>query len=142
MIVAVGVLAAWLGSGCTHRCSCKTGNNVESQDAAAACALSDGELRSRQVSIKALLAERVEAWHELPDGFAFQLPGDDETARDVLQTILLERECCTFVAFTLAFEPDHGALRLEMRMATQDKQILRDLLEPAGVLAAPPSSSQ
>jgi len=66
---------------------------------------------------KAMAAElflAVEESRELPDGYAFRLPGRTELWLQAAEFIKNERLCCPFFRFTLEFEPAGGPVWLKL----------------------------
>ena len=133
-IAAAATSSLLAAPGCTPTCACKLRGQQPVEPAR--CSLSSEALHSRQQTINDMIADSVRRWRDLPDGFAFEFPGELATARLVFETILLERRCCGFVQFTLSFEPDLGPTWLEMRTDPQEKSTLRQLLLPTGVFDA------
>jgi len=56
----------------------------------------------------------VEEIRELPDGYAFRLPGSSDWLWKVADFIAKERLCCPFFGFGLELEPEGGALWLRL----------------------------
>jgi hypothetical protein len=56
----------------------------------------------------------VEEVRELPDGYAFRLPGESAWVMKVADFITKERLCCPFFGFALQVEPERGALWLSL----------------------------
>ena len=81
--------------------------------AALACALPEGEAGERRAEVGRLFA-RAERRFETEDGAELEYPGDDETARALLDFVLFERRCCAQLAYELRFIPEHGAVRLRI----------------------------
>ena len=96
-----------------------------------ACALSDADLARRRAEIAAGVFAQVEAVEELPDGFAFRFATTNESARELLDFMLYERECCAFLNFELVFERGHGATWLRMRGGEDVKSFVRAAFVPA-----------
>ncbi len=67
---------------------------------ALACKLPSQAFRSRLEEV-ALLFESARDTKELEDGFSFEFPGDDDSARRLLEFVNVERRCCPFVTFDL-----------------------------------------
>jgi hypothetical protein len=88
-----------------------------------ACSLSAAELRVRGAENTSLFA-RATGVQELPDGYAFTFPAEDERARDLLAFVLAERACCPFFTFELAFVSPHASIRLTMRGREGVKEIV------------------
>lgn len=60
------------------------------------------------------LFRRVQAVHELPDGYAFQFPNEPGTFMALANFVDHERQCCPFFHFTLQVSPGGGPLQLSM----------------------------
>ncbi|MFY9531909.1 MAG: hypothetical protein WAR24_23645, partial [Candidatus Acidiferrales bacterium] len=80
-----------------------------SDDIRVACCLSDAELRKREATLLAQFKSALMATEELPDGYAFRVPGDKKWIAVVAELIVAERECCPFLTFELAAQPNYGA---------------------------------
>lgn len=100
----------------------------ESGDLPIACCLTDAELRRRQATLIAQLGSAVIAVQELPDGFAFQVPGDKSWMTLVAELIAAERECCPFLTFELTAEPNRGPLSIRVKGPAGAKDFLKSLL--------------
>jgi hypothetical protein len=51
---------------------------------------------------------------ELPDGYAFRLPGEPDVFTKTANFIMLERLCCPFFGFALEIEPEGGSTWLSL----------------------------
>ena len=71
-----------------------------SVDIPVACSLTDAELEVRGDENADLFAH-ARAVEELPDGYRFAFPADDDGVPALLQFILAERACCPFFTFEL-----------------------------------------
>ena len=85
-----------------------------------ACQLSPGDSATRGAEIDRLFAESTES-KELEDGYAFQFPGDGEWSKRLVAFVEGERQCCQFLTFELAFEPNRGPIWLRVRGSTEIK---------------------
>ena len=65
-----------------------------SDDIPVACCLSTAEFREREATLLAHFRSAVNETDELPDGYAFRLPGDGKWIAVVAELIVAERECC------------------------------------------------
>jgi hypothetical protein len=99
---------------------------MSTADIPIACTLNDRELARRRAEIAAGIFRRVDAVDELPDGYAFRFPASPETARELLDFMLYERDCCAFLTFELVFERGHGATWLRLRGGEGVKAFVRD----------------
>jgi len=82
----------------------------ESGDIPIACRLADPEFRQREATLLALFKSAVVATEELPDGYAFRVPGDKKRMALVYELIVAERECCPFLTFEVTAQPNMGAV--------------------------------
>jgi hypothetical protein len=82
----------------------------DSDDSPVACCLSSGELREREATLLAQFRSAVIGTEELSDGYAFRLPGEGMCVAIVAELMVAERECCPFLIFELAAQPNMGPL--------------------------------
>jgi hypothetical protein len=68
----------------------------------------------RLPEVKTLLG-RATARHGTEDGVIIQFPGDDATARTVLEFVLAERRCCAQFTYEISFAPPNEQLALRLR---------------------------
>jgi hypothetical protein len=66
-----------------------------------ACCLTSVELRQREATLLAQFRSAVIETEELPDGYAFRVPGDGKWVAITAEMIVAERECCPFLTFEL-----------------------------------------
>ena len=74
----------------------------------------DGAERRRYDALRRELAAARRGTQELPDGFAVLYPGEPELFRKLSEWIILERRCCPFLSFSLRFDAEPPAVRLEL----------------------------
>jgi hypothetical protein len=72
------------------------------------------DLRDPHLTRAKHLFSLVEEIQELPDGYAFKLPGEVLMLMTAAEFIALERLCCPFFGFTLLVEPEGGAMWLQL----------------------------
>jgi hypothetical protein len=101
-----------------------------------ACGLSGVELREREATLLAKFKSGVIATEELSDGYAFRLAGDAKWIALVAELIVAERECCPFLTFELAAQPDRGPLIFRAFGPAGAKAFLKT------ILCIPESSAQ
>ncbi len=99
-------------------------------------------MAARKEAIARDLFAHVDRVEELPDGFGFRFPAADPWAAKALEFIDVEKECCPFFTFELAFEPDGGPLWLRLRGSDEIKAFVRTDLKdivavPISVAAEP-----
>jgi hypothetical protein len=74
----------------------------------------DAAERRRYDALRAELARARVGAEELPDGFVFLYPGEPDLFRKLSEWIILERRCCPFLSFSLRFDAEPPAVRLEL----------------------------
>jgi hypothetical protein len=100
----------------------------ESDHIPVACCLSDVQFREREARLLAQFKCAVIATEELPDGYAFHIPGDKEWIAAVAELIVVERECCPFLTFELAAQPNMGPVIVRVTGPSGTKDFLRTFL--------------
>jgi len=65
---------------------------------------------------------------ELPDGYAFRVPGDRKLVALVAEMIVAERECCPFLTFELVAQPGKGPVIVRVTGPADTKDFLRAIL--------------
>jgi hypothetical protein len=93
-----------------------------------ACNLTDGAFREREALLLARFKAAVSATTELPDGFAFHAPGDKTWIGLLAELMVAERECCPFIRFELAADPNMGRVTLSVTGPPGAKAFLKKLL--------------
>ena len=88
-----------------------------SEDIPIACnlgALTDSE-RARRSELANQAVRFAESIEPTEDGYAVGFPSDRPSPAELLEWIALERRCCPFLRFELAFGPgDDGSVRLSV----------------------------
>jgi hypothetical protein len=100
----------------------------ESGDIPVACCLSDAELREREATLLAQFKSAVIATEELPDGYAFRLPGDKKWIGVIAELMMAEREYCPFLAFEVAALPNMGPVIVRVIGPAGTREFLRTVL--------------
>ena len=93
-----------------------------------ACSLTTTEFRDREATLLAQFKSSVIETQELEDGYAFRLPGDGESIQLAANLIMVERECCPFLAFNLVAQPNMGPVIVRVTGPTGTKEFLRGIL--------------
>jgi hypothetical protein len=75
-----------------------------------ACCLTSAELRQREATLLAQFKSGVIETEELPNGYAFRVPGDRKWVAIIAETIAAERECCPFLTFEFVAQPSMGPI--------------------------------
>lgn len=92
-----------------------------------ACRLSSPELRERETTLLAQFRSAVIGTEELPDGYAFRLPGDGKWVAIVAELIVAERQCCPFLTFDLIAQPNMGPLIVRLTGPAGTKDFVRTI---------------
>lgn len=79
----------------------------------------------------------VEESREMAAGYRFRFPGDEATARLLLEVIVYERSCCPFLSFDLGFEHEKGPIWLTIEGPDGTKDLTRAELAAAGFEVVP-----
>lgn len=79
------------------------------------------EVARRRALIRTLSQSAVER-RELENGFAFRLPGDSLTERNLFDFIAMERSCCRFLSFDVRLAADRGPIWLVMEGPSGTKE--------------------
>jgi hypothetical protein len=93
-----------------------------------ACSLEAPELREREATLLAQFRSGVLEREELQDGYAFRIPGDASWIRLVAELIVAERECCPFLAFDLAAQPNRGQLTVRVTGPAGTKEFVKRVI--------------
>ena len=102
----------------------------ESDNVPVVCSLSDAQFRVHEEALLAQFRSAVTAIEELPDGYAFSLPGDKSSIAVTAQLIAAERECCPFMAFELVAPPNMGPVLLRVTGPCGTKDFLKTVFCP------------
>ena len=100
----------------------------ESDTLPVACGLTDSEFRKREATLLAHFKSAVITTEDLSDGYAFRVPGDKKGMALVCELILAERECCPFLTFELAAQPNMGPVIVRVTGPSGTKDFLKAIL--------------
>src|SRR6202047_2948897 len=96
-----------------------------SDDMPIACRLTSAELCEREATLLAQFRSAVIETEELPDGYAFHLPGDRKWVAITAEMIAAERECCPFLTFEFVAQPSMGPLIVRVTGPSGTKDFLK-----------------
>jgi hypothetical protein len=96
-----------------------------SDDLPIACCLTSAELRQREATLLAQFRSAVIETEELPDGYAFRVPGDRKWVAITAEMIAAERECCPFLTFEFSAQPSMGPLIVRVTGPAGTKDFLK-----------------
>lgn len=91
-----------------------------------ACLLSERDQAQRADEAHQDLFPGLLAVEELPDGYGYQFPADDEWTAKVMAVVAAERQCCPFFTFEVVFEPHARGLWLRFRGSEAIKTFVRE----------------
>src|ERR1041384_3688141 len=98
-----------------------------SDDMPITCGLTSAELREREATLLATFKSAVIETEELPDGYAFRVPGDGEWISIIAEMIVAERECCPFLTFELVAQPSMGPFIVRVTGPAGSKDFLKTI---------------
>jgi hypothetical protein len=98
-----------------------------------ACSLTSADLREREATLLAQFRAAIVRTEELQDGYAFRIPGDGDSFRQVAELIVAERECCPFLVFEVSALPNMGPVTVRVNGPAGTKEFLGNLLRIARV---------
>ena len=88
------------------------------------CTLPEGVRPQRRAEIQALLAGRT-ALIRHQDGVEMTFAFSEQTARDLLDFVLLERLCCNSFSYELNFRAPHNTVSLRLRAPAEQVAALQ-----------------
>ena len=93
-----------------------------------ACCLTSAELREREASLLTQFRSAVIETEELPDGYAFRIPGNSESITMIAEMIVAERECCPFLTFELVAQPNMGPVIVRVTGPAGAKEFVKTIV--------------
>lgn len=93
-----------------------------------ACCLTSAELREREATLLAQFRSAVIETEELPDGYAFRVPGDHKWVAIIAEMIVAERECCPFLTFEFTAQPRMGPVIVRVTGPARTKEFVKAVL--------------
>ena len=94
-----------------------------------ACSLTPDAIRARKAQLLPGLVARATGRESIPHGLRLQFAASSENLQAITSTIDAERQCCPFLRFDLAVEPDRGSLWLTMSGPDGTAEFLDALLQ-------------
>ena len=98
----------------------------ETQEELIACQLSEREQARRAEAAHQELIPGLLAVEELPDGYGYKFPADEEWVAKVMAVVAAERRCCPFFTFEVVVEPHGRGLWLRFRGSAAIKAFVRE----------------
>jgi hypothetical protein len=93
-----------------------------------ACTLTSETIRTRRAGLLPGLLERAEARDALRDGYRVRFAATGDILSSIAQTIDAERQCCRFLRFVVAVEPNAGSITLDITGPDGTREFLDALL--------------
>ena len=93
------------------------------------CTLTPAALRARRDGLLADLLRRAEDREQLPQGYRLRFAPTGETLSTIARAVDAERQCCRFLRFGIAVEPDEGPTFLELSGPPGTREFVQALLE-------------
>ena len=93
-----------------------------------ACSLITAELRDREAKLHAQFRSAVVKAEELEEGYVFRLTGDRRWIPLAAEVIVAERECCPFLTFELAAQPNGGPVIVRVIGPTGAKEFVKTVI--------------
>ncbi|QNI34472.1 hypothetical protein H7849_11605 [Alloacidobacterium dinghuense] len=85
-------------------------------------------MRTRETNLLAEFKSAVTKIEELPDGYAFRVPGEKRWLDLAAQLLIAERECCPFLTFQMTAEPQMGPITIRVTGPDGSKEFLKSIL--------------
>lgn len=91
------------------------------------CTLTPDTIATRKAGLLLGLVRRSDRREDIADGVRFRFPPDALSA--LAATVDAERQCCRFLRFEIAVEPDGGPIWLSLSGPSGTREFLSALLE-------------
>jgi hypothetical protein len=93
------------------------------------CTLSPSALRARRDGLLADLLRQAEDCEQSPHGYRLRFAPTGEILSTIARAVDAERQCCRFLRFDIAVEPDEGPIFLELSGPPGTPEFVQALLE-------------
>lgn len=114
-------------------CGCHTAKKDSCCDskngAALSCKLTNKELQARKATVLVALQKQIISKKELPDGYAFEFPGNDAMIDSLTEFVKTERACCDFFTFGLTISGDKKSIWLNLTGPEGAKAFIKEEME-------------
>src|SRR5262245_32034690 len=94
-----------------------------------ACTLSPDALRARRDGLLAEVLQRAEHSELTNDGLRMRFSAGADTIARLARVVDAERQCCRFLRFVIAVEPDGGPVLLELSGPAGTREFIAGLLD-------------
>jgi len=102
--------------------------NEHHENIPVACGLTDAEFRQRERTLLVQFRATVITTEELPDGYAFRIPGGTDVIMATAALIAAERQCCRFLKFELIAPSNTEPVTLRVTGPPGTKDFLKTTL--------------
>ena len=92
-----------------------------------ACHLNDAEFRVREAMLLDRFREAVIKTQEIPSGYSYELPFSDCSLLLLADFILLEKECCSFLSFSIQVNAGDRTVSFILSGPNGAKDLIKDL---------------
>lgn len=99
----------------------------DTNDLPIVCTLGPAAVAARRGELLPKLFEQAMAREPLPTGYRLSFAPTNEVLESITQTISTERQCCRFLRFQLAIEPDAGPILLDVTGPDGTREFLDSL---------------
>ena len=93
------------------------------------CQLNNAELSERRKYLLGYFATALQQIKPVNKGYAFTFKGNEETLKEMVQLIHLERKCCRFLKFDLEISNEQHPINLKITGPKGTQEFLRQMLE-------------
>lgn len=94
-----------------------------------ACTLSPEDLRARRNELLPGLADRAVAHERVDGGIRLQFSSAPDILTTLARAVDAERQCCRFLGFAIAMEPNLGPITLTVTAPPEAQELLADLIQ-------------
>jgi len=93
------------------------------------CSLTPDALEARRQGLLSELLHQSSRDEFLEDGLRLQFNPSSDTMATLARAVESERRCCRFLRFTITFEPDGGAMTLDLTGPPGTRDFMAAMLE-------------
>ncbi len=91
------------------------------------CHLTDAEFREREAMLLDRFKEAVIETRETPSGYSYELPFSDRSLSLLTDFMLLEKECCAFLHFSITANAGNDTVGFELTGPDGAKGLIKEL---------------
>ena len=90
-----------------------------------ACTLSEAELRERRQSLLTFIRRSAVDVQPISNGYVYEFQASSDVFQQLCSLVDLERQCCPFLTFKIAIEPQQP-IRLEITGPAESISVIAD----------------